>query len=113
MQITLVVRRLLAVTAAGLFIATIGLGQAAPGKKPYTFHGKVEAVNESAKSVKMNGEKVEGWMDAMTMDYKVDDPSVLKKVKPGDQIMATVYDGDLTLHKVMIMPRTGDSKSKK
>jgi protein SCO1/2 len=113
MQVTLVVRRSFAVVAAGLFIAAICLGQAAPGKKTYTFHGRVEAVNESAKSLKVNGEKVEGWMDAMTMDYKVDDPSVLKKVKPGDQIMATVYDGDLMLHKVMVMPKAGDSKSKK
>jgi protein SCO1/2 len=113
MQVTLIVRRFLAVIAAGLLIAAICLGQAAPSKKTYTFHGKVEAVNESAKSLKVNGEKVEGWMDAMTMDYKVDDPSVLKKVKPGDQIMATVYDGDLTLHKVMVMPKAGDSKSKK
>ena len=113
MQVTLVVRRSFAVVAAGLFVATICLGQAAPGKKTYTFHGRVEVVNESAKSLKVNGEKVEGWMDEMTMDYKVDDPSVLKKVKPGDQIMATVYDGDLTLHKVVVMPKAGDSKSKK
>jgi len=50
----------------------------------------------------------------MTMDYKVDDPSVLKKVKPGDQIMATLYDGDLVLHKVQVMAKqNGESKSKK
>jgi Cu/Ag efflux protein CusF len=62
----------------------------------------------------VNGEKVEGWMDAMTMSYKVDDGAILKKVKAGDQIMATVYDDDLVLHKVMVMPKaTEDSKSKK
>jgi Cu/Ag efflux protein CusF len=52
-------------------------------------------------------------MAAMTMDYKVDDPAILKKVKAGDQIMATVYDGDLTLHKVQVMSKAGASKSKK
>ena len=62
----------------------------------------------------MNGEKVDGWMEAMTMDYKVDDPTVLEKVKAGDQIMATVYDGDLVLHKVKVMSSNGgDSKGKK
>jgi Cu/Ag efflux protein CusF len=44
-------------------------------------------------------------MAAMTMDYKVDDPSALNKGKPGDQIMATIYDGDLVLHKVQVMPK--------
>jgi Cu/Ag efflux protein CusF len=90
------------------------LGQAAPEKKSYTFHGKVEAVDENTKSLKVNGEEVKGWMAAMTMDYKVDDNSTLKKVKAGDQIMATVYDGDLVLHKVQVMPKNaGDSKAKK
>ncbi len=55
------------------------MGKTAPGKKALTFHGKVEAVDKSANSLKMNGEKVEGWMDAMTMAYKVDNPAILKK----------------------------------
>jgi len=108
-------KRLLRLTsiAASLWIAVICMGQTAPAKKSHVFHGKVEAVDASAKSVKVNGEKVEGWMDAMTMDYKVDDPAVLQKVKAGDRIMATVYDGDMVLHKVQVMPAGDDSKSKK
>lgn len=48
------------------------------------------------------------------MDYKVDDSAILKQLKAGDEIMATVYDGDPMLHKVQVMPRAaGDSKSKK
>jgi len=60
-----------------------------PPKKAHIFHGKVENVNSSAKSLTVNGEKVEGWMAAMTMDYKVDDPAILTKLKAGDQISAT------------------------
>lgn len=64
-------------------------------------------------TIKVNGDRVEGWMEAMTMDYKVDDSAILKRLKAGDQIMATVYDGDLVLHKVQVMPKTaGDGKSK-
>ena len=59
--------------------ATVSMGQMAPAKKSYTFQGKVEAIDESAKSLKMNGEKVEGWMDAMAMAYKVDDAAILKR----------------------------------
>jgi Cu/Ag efflux protein CusF len=105
--------QVIAVFGAVVLMAQVCLGQAAPGKKSYTFHGKVESVDESAKSLKVNGEEVKGWMAAMTMDYKVDDSAILKKVKAGDQIMATVYDGDLTLHKVQVMSEAGASKSKK
>jgi hypothetical protein len=37
-----------------------------------TFHGKVEAVTD--KGLTVNGEKVEGWMDAMTMSYPLTSP---------------------------------------
>jgi protein SCO1/2 len=107
-------RRLIGCVGAAVLIAAICLGQAAPAKKNYTFHGKVEAVNAGANSLTINGDKVEGWMDAMTMSYKVDDPAVLKNLKAGDRIMATVHDGDMTLHKVQVVPKeSGDSKSKK
>jgi hypothetical protein len=95
---------LAAVLALACLFAVDSFGQdKANGKaKSYTFHGKVTAVTE--KGLTVNGEKVEGWMDAMTMTYPVDKPDALKMVKVGDQIMATVYEGDVTLHNVMIMP---------
>lgn len=84
-------------------LATIACSKPAPvEQKTFTFHGKVESVDTQTKSVKVAGEKVEGWMDAMTMDYKVDDPSILDKLKPGDQITATVYETDEKLHNVQI-----------
>jgi len=93
-----------AVVALACLFAVNSVGQdKAKGKaKSYTFHGKVTAVSE--KGLTVNGEKVEGWMDAMTMTYPVDKPDALKMVKVGDQIMATVYEGDMTLHNVMTMP---------
>jgi Cu/Ag efflux protein CusF len=73
-------------------------------KKAHTLHGKIEQVNASTKSLTVNHEKVEGWMDAMTMTYAVDKESVLKELKPGDQIKATVYDGDFTLYEIQKEP---------
>lgn len=108
------VYRFIAAAAFSALLTGICLGQATQDKKSYTFHGKVEAVDDKTKSLKVNGEEVKGWMAAMTMDYKVDDNSVLKKVKPGDNIMATVYDGDPVLHEIQVMPkRESDSKTKK
>lgn len=92
--------RLIAVLGLALLIAAASAAQAPAGRKSWTFHGKVTAVSDDGLTV--NGEKVEGWMDAMTMKYKVDDPKILKKVKPGDEISATVYEGDFSLHKVQV-----------
>jgi len=96
-------RHILAAVLAltGLLAANTNAQDKAKGKK-MTFQGKVEAVTD--KGLTVNGEKVEGWMDAMTMSYPVDKPEVLKKVKVGDTIMATVYKGDITLHDVMVTP---------
>jgi Cu/Ag efflux protein CusF len=75
------------------------------GKKEYVFKGKVEKVDLTNKTFTVNGEKVEGWMDSMTMSYVPDKEDVLKKVKVGDQITAKVYDGDFrTLHDVQVVP---------
>ena len=98
--------RVITVLTLALLIAAVSWAQAPAGKKTYTFHGKVTAVADDGLTV--NGEKVEGWMDAMTMKYKVDDPKILKKVKAGDEITATVYEGDFSLHKVQVAaPKSG------
>jgi Cu/Ag efflux protein CusF len=73
-------------------------------KKSYTFHGKVTSVDAKTNKLTIDGEKVQGWMDAMTMAYSVDNPDVIKTIKTGDQIEATVYDGDYTLHNVKVVP---------
>jgi Cu/Ag efflux protein CusF len=90
--------------AALVVMAVICLVQAglAQSKKPMTMKGKVEGVDAAAGTLKVNNEKVEGWMDSMVMDYKVDNPGILKTLKPGDQITATVYEGDMVLHKVQL-----------
>ena len=72
-------------------------------RKSHAFRGKVEAVNESTKSLTVNHERVEGYMEAMTMAFEVDKPEVvLKKVKVGDRIKATVYDDDYKLYDVQV-----------
>lgn len=90
-----------ALVLTGWFAANAYAQDTAKGKG-LTFHGRVEAI--TPKGLTVNGEKLEGWMDAMTMTYPVDKPDALKKVKVGDTIMATVYKGDITLHDVQVMP---------
>lgn len=74
------------------------------GKKEHAFKGKVEKIDLTNKTFTVNNQKVEGWMDAMSMSYVPDKEDVLKKVKVGDQITAKVYDGDYrTLYSVEVV----------
>ena len=54
----------------------------------------MQKIDEKAKSLTVDGENVPGWMMAMTMSYTADKEEVFKTVKAGDQITATVKDGD-------------------
>ena len=101
----------LAIVAVVLCLLAATVAAQTGGKKSYTFHGKVTAVDANAKRLTVANEKIEGWMDAMTMAYKVDKDDVFKQVKAGDQITATVYDGDYTLHDVKVVPPPKRDKS--
>jgi Cu/Ag efflux protein CusF len=100
-----------------LFLSSVYAAQnkTAPpaGKKEHVFNGKVEKIDVANKTFTVKGQKVEGWMDAMTMNYAPDKEDVLKKVKVGDEITAKVYDGDFrTLHDVQVVaPKAGDAKA--
>ena len=75
-------------------------------KKPHPFRGKVEKVDPAAKALTVAGEDVEGWMGAMTMVYEVDKPEALAGIAVGDQITATVYEGDFrTLYDIAVSPK--------
>ena len=101
---------LLAVTlAVACLLGSAGMAQPAKGKS-HTLEGKVEGVQTDRLTV--NHGKVEGYMDAMTMPYKVDKPDILKQVKVGDRISATVYDGDYTLYDIHVVPRQDKTKKK-
>lgn len=63
---------------------------AAPNYKTYHLRGKVVATNSSTGEVTLNHEAIPGFMEAMTMPYKLKDPSILSELHPGDTITADV-----------------------
>src|SRR5215831_7308237 len=92
-----------AVLVLVLFSMTSSAG-AQQARKEFTFRGTVEQVDVGAKRLTVHNEPVDGWMGAMSMAYKVSNEDVLARLKPGDQITATVYAGDLTLYDVALVP---------
>lgn len=91
----------MALLAMVSLLAAVGAAQQAKGKQ-HTLRGKVTDVGKERLTVDHG--KIEGYMSAMVMPYKVDKPDVLTKVKKGDEIEATVYQDDYTLYDVKVLP---------
>jgi Cu/Ag efflux protein CusF len=59
--------------------------------KKYPMRGSVIRVDQVGHLATIKSQKIEGWMEAMTMDYPVKDPADLAKLRAGDAIQATVF----------------------
>ncbi len=62
--------------------------------------GIVEKVVIPDRRVVIAHEDIPGFMDAMTMSFEVDKPSLLQVLKPGDHIRFTLERTKLTLYLV-------------
>src|ERR1700722_7450346 len=60
-----------------------------PPVKQYKLDGVVVSLDPQGHIAKIKGEKIEGWMDAMTMEYPVKEG--LDTLHVGDHINATVF----------------------
>lgn len=71
-------------------------------RKTFMIRGTV--VSTDATSVMLDGEAVPGFMDAMTMPYKLKDPSVVSELHSGDHITATVLadEDEAGFHNVVL-----------
>jgi Cu/Ag efflux protein CusF len=59
--------------------------------KQYQLHGEVVSVDAKGGIATINGQKIEGWMGAMSMEYPVKDPQEFSTLHPHDCIDATVF----------------------
>jgi Cu/Ag efflux protein CusF len=60
------------------------------GQKTVTGEGKVIATVPSASQVVVEHGEIKGFMDAMTMGYRVEPSSLLESLKAGDQVRFTI-----------------------
>jgi len=66
-------------------------GSVAPGEmKSFPIRGKIVRVDAATGSVLLDAEEVPGFMDAMTMSYKLKDPGIASELHAGDRITATL-----------------------
>jgi protein SCO1/2 len=111
-----VMRRLL----ASFLFAVIGLAGCHSGQKPpsqpaasqnfkvYHLRGKVVSTDAAKGEVTLNHEAIPGFMDAMTMPYKLKDASILGELHPGDMITADVLvsqdpDAEVLLDHIVVV----------
>lgn len=67
-------------------------GTKSENEKRYPITGKVIALNKTEKTATINHDEIPGYMEPMTMEFKVKNDADLDKMKPGDRI-----SGDLVV----------------
>lgn len=100
---------------AFLVLAGCHSGQKTPSQpasgqnfKVYHLHGKVMSTNAAKGEVTLNHDAIPGFMEAMTMPYKLKDASILGELHPGDTITADVLvsqdpDADVLLDHIVVV----------
>jgi Cu/Ag efflux protein CusF len=63
---------------------------AAGTPKTVVGEGEVVATKPASSEIVVDHAAIKGFMDAMTMGYRIDPPSLLATVKPGDRIRFTI-----------------------
>jgi len=89
-----------------LLLAGCQRNPAAQPAKEYQMQGEVVGLDPAAHLATVKGGKIEGWMEAMTMEYPVKDPQEFGKLKVGENIQAkiTVQGTDYWISSVNVEP---------
>jgi protein SCO1/2 len=82
--------------------------EASPSFKVYKLRGKVISTNAATGEVTLDHEAIPGFMDAMTMPYKLKDPSIVSELHPGDVLTADLLvsqgaDADVVLDHIVVV----------
>ena len=95
-----------------LLMASVGCNRT----RRYPLQGQVIAKDAASNEITVNHGDIPGFMEAMTMPYRVKDPAILREVQPGDKIAAEVVVGsdrsDYWLADVRITDESGRSQVK-
>ena len=89
-----------------LLLAGCQRNPAAQPAKEFQMQGEVVGLDPAAHLATVKAGKIEGWMEAMTMEYPVKDPQEFGKLKVGANIQAkiTVQASDYWISSVNTEP---------
>ena len=76
-----------------LLLLLAGCAKEAPVHR-YALRGEVLKVDARAHTATIKHEKIDDWMEAMTMEFPIKDPKELAALQPGEHITATVFVSD-------------------
>jgi protein SCO1/2 len=72
-----------------------------PAERRYELKGRVESIDLANQRVTIAHEDIKGYMEAMTMGFAVKDEKVLRELKSGDRVTATlVFDTSTNLSRL-------------
>lgn len=80
-------------------VTTVGCNwgeQPRGNEKRYPIKGVVVAVNKTDRTATIKHEDIPGYMQSMTMDFKIKNHADLEVMKPGDQITGTLVVDDIS-----------------
>jgi Cu/Ag efflux protein CusF len=75
-----------------------------PSQQTVMGEGKVVAIVPSSSQIVVDHKAIPGFMDAMTMGYRIEPPSLLEGVKTGDSIRFTIDKQQKAIVKIEKMP---------
>jgi Cu/Ag efflux protein CusF len=81
--------------------------------KGIQFLGQIQTVDLLHKKVTVKHGAIPGFADKGVTDYSVDSEAILKQLQSGDDIRATVYPNDDTLHGIWIVSHSRLNQQKK
>ncbi len=81
---------------------------AASSYKVYKLRGKLISTNAATGEVTLDHDAIPGFMDAMTMPYRLKDGSILSELHPGDVLTADLFvsqpaDADIFLDHIVVV----------
>lgn len=82
--------------------------------KHFKLKGKVVSIDQRAKMLNVDSEAIPGFMEAMTMPYKIKPENELDQLHPGDAITADllVQDDDAWLENITVTGHSAASSPK-
>ena len=85
------------ILALGIIAANCNWGQQSHGnEKRYPIKGIVVSVNKQDHTAAIKHEDIPGYMQSMTMDFKIKNEADLQVMKPGDSITGTLVVDDVS-----------------